>query len=407
MRAVVQFAIWLLLGLGAAPAAGQTPAAEPATRAELLRREREEKQREVEPYEQNSVERAMHLAEQRILPLLNRDGVYARFGSLATGSGFAYGGGYRDRSLLYGRGRMDVWAAGSLRRYWALEARGAYPLTRNERVTLEAFARKYANPEEEFFGLGPESERSNQVAYDLRGTTAGAIFDAAVGRSFSFGGRVESMWTTTGPSNSGRLRSIEEIFDPGALPSFANDQRFVRTGGHVLYDYRQPLNARRGGYYRLDLSHYTERDGVADFTRADLDLRQYVSFLAERRILVGRMLVSTTEPASGASVPFFLQPALGGNDTLRGFRANRFRGPHSILLQGEYRFEVWSGLDFALFTDWGKVALDRSDLNFEDLERDFGFGFRFNTDNGVIVRVDTAFGSADGTHLHIVFGGLF
>ena len=45
--------------------------------------------------------------------------------------------------------------------------------------------------------------------------------------------------------------------------------------------------------------------------------------------------------------------------------------------------------------------------NFEDLERDYGIGFRFNTDNGVVFRVDAAFGSADGKHLYIVFGGIF
>ena len=100
-------------------------------------------------------------------------------------------------------------------------------------------------------------------------------------------------------------------------------------------------------------------------------------------------------------------PSLGGNDTLRGFRAYRFRGPHAILLQGEYRFEIWSALDAALFYDTGKVAIRRSDLDFNSLERDYGFGFRFNTDNGIVLRVDAAFGSRDGKHLHIVFGGIF
>jgi hemolysin activation/secretion protein len=100
-------------------------------------------------------------------------------------------------------------------------------------------------------------------------------------------------------------------------------------------------------------------------------------------------------------------PTLGGNDSLRGFRNYRFRGPHAMLLQAEYRFEVWSGLDAALFYDAGKVALQRSDLSFKNLEKDYGFGFRFNTAQGVIMRVDAAFGSRDGNYLHIVFGGVF
>jgi len=100
-------------------------------------------------------------------------------------------------------------------------------------------------------------------------------------------------------------------------------------------------------------------------------------------------------------------PTLGGNTTLRGFRDYRFRAPHALLLQAEYRYEIWSGLDGALFYDAGQVALDRSDFTWKNMERDWGIGFRFNTDNGVIMRVDAAFGSPDGKHLHIVFGGVF
>jgi outer membrane protein assembly factor BamA len=158
----------------------------------------------------------------------------------------------------------------------------------------------------------------------------------------------------------------------------------------------------------VDVSRYEDRDADRyGFTRTDVDLRQYVSFLAERRVLAGRAWFATTDPAGGAEVPFYLLPSLGGNESLRGFRAHRFRGAHALLLQAEYRFEIWSGLEGAVFVDAGKVATRRSDLDLRDLERDYGFGFRFNTDDGVIVRIDAAFGSRDGRHLHVVFGGIF
>ena len=59
------------------------------------------------------------------------------------------------------------------------------------------------------------------------------------------------------------------------------------------------------------------------------------------------------------------------------------------------------------FYDAGKVTDRRGDLNLEDLNRAYGFGFRFNTDQGVIMRVDAGFGSRDGKHLYIVFGDVF
>ena len=62
---------------------------------------------------------------------------------------------------------------------------------------------------------------------------------------------------------------------------------------------------------------------------------------------------------------------------------------------------------YAIDRDTGKVAERRSDLDLRDLEHDYGFGFRFNTDNGVIMRADAAFGSRDGKHFYISLGGRF
>ena len=50
-----------------------------------------------------------------------------------------------------------------------------------------------------------------------------------------------------------------------------------------------------------------------------------------------------------------------------------------VVVNAEYRFEAFSGLDVALFADAGQVAARTSDLNFHDMKTAAGFGFRFNT----------------------------
>ena len=64
-------------------------------------------------------------------------------------------------------------------------------------------------------------------------------------------------------------------------------------------------------------------------------------------------------------------------------------------------------LDAALFYDAGKTPLERGDLNLRGLHSNYGFGFRFNTAQGIIFRVDAGFGSRDGPHLYMVWGGVF
>jgi hypothetical protein len=301
-----------------------------------------------------------------------------------------------------------VWAAGSLEKFWTVEGRVGYPVTAGGEVTVEGYGRRYSYPSVDFSGLGPDSAGGDLSEFKSHGSLAGGAVRVAPGRVVRAGGGIEYLWPRTGPGPGGKTPSVEALFSDAELPGFGSRPNFRRTSAFVEVDYREPLNARKGGWYRIDVSHY--RDRTTDeftFRRTDIDLRQYVSFLSERRVLAGRVFIATTDVDDGRRVPFFLTPSLGGRDSLRGFEADRFRGSHAILLQGEYRFEIWAGLDGALFYDAGKVASRREDLNLENLERDYGIGFRFNTDNGVIVRVDTAFGGKEGRRLHVVFGGIF
>ena len=379
--------------------------APPQTRAELLKEEREAQT--VTPYAPTGLERAMKCAENRVAPLLVRDGIHGKLGSLTTGSGFAYGGGYRNRRLFDGRGAATVWAAASLKRYWAMEGRFGLTDLAGGHLSLGAFVRHSDYPREAFFGLGPDARRVDHTSFDLEMTRLGGEAGVRPWRPLTVGGQVEWLRPRVSNGTDPRVPPITTLFDDASAPGLLGTTEFVRTGVFAELDYRQPRNARRGGFYRFDASRYEANDGAYSFTRVEGDLRQYLSAFAERRVLALRLLASTAITDAGSRVPFYLMPTLGGHDSLRGFRDYRFRGPHALLAQAEYRYEIWSGFDAALFYDAGKVATSRRDLDFSGLERDYGIGFRFNTDNGVVFRVDAGFGSRDGRHLFIVFGDVF
>lgn len=114
-----------------------------------------------------------------------------------------------------------------------------------------------------------------------------------------------------------------------------------------------------------------------------------------------------SETDEGQEIPFYFQRTLGGPDDLRGFRRYRFRDRNLLLLQAEYRWEVFTAMDAAVFYDAGKVAARRGDLDLSGLEHDYGVGVRFGTDNGVFLRIEGAFGSRDGKHLVFRFGNVF
>jgi hypothetical protein len=399
-----RFVVALATLVVALPAFAQTP----ASRAEALRQQRAEKAASLTPYKPSGLEKAITLAEDKALAVLNREGFYPRAGSLTTGSGFAFGGGFRNTPVFKHYGTVDLWAATSLKQDWAVEARAVFPELADGHVFAEGWAARREYPREDFFGLGGDARRADHVNFALGQTVIGSRAGVRPVPPIRAGGSLQYRQPTLGPGKDERIRSIESLFDDASAPGLLRQPAFLVTSGFLEVDYRQPVNARKGGWYRLELSRYDDRDFNAySFTRLDVDLRQYVPFLAERRVVATRAYISTSEAQSGQAVPFYFMPHLGGNDTLRGFREYRFRGPHALLLQGEYRYEIWSGLDGALFYDAGKVTLNRSDLNLKNLDTDYGFGFRFNTDQGVVVRVDAGFGSSDGKHLYVTFGGVF
>lgn len=387
---------------------GPAHAQAPQTRAEALRQQRAEKAQALRPYTPSGLESAITVAEDKAMASLGREGFHPKLGSLTTGSGFAFGAGFRSSPALKRYGTLNLWAAGSLRKYWAVEARAIFPELAGGRLFAEGWATRRDYPQEDFFGIGPDAQRTDQVSFALNRTMFGARGGVRPVRPLRIGGTVEYIRPTVGPGEDSRVPSIEARFDDVTAPGLLRQPDYLLTSSFIEWDYRQPLNARKGGWYRAEFSRYGDRDvGAYTYNRLDLDVRQFVPFLAERRVLAARAFMSTSDAATGQTIPFYLMPYLGGRDTLRGFREYRFRGPHTLLLQAEYRYEIWSGLDGALFYDAGKVGRQRSDLTLKHLERDYGFGFRFNTDNGVVVRLDAGFGSSDGKHLYITFGGVF
>ena len=67
----------------------------------------------------------------------------------------------------------------------------------------------------------------------------------------------------------------------------------------------------------------------------------------------------------------------------------RGAGPGSAL-GGEWRVIVNNFMDTALFYDAGKVTARPSDLGFNDLKSDFGFGVRFHGPFSTPLRIEIA-----------------
>lgn len=96
--------------------------------------------------------------------------------------------------------------------------------------------------------------------------------------------------------------------------------------------------------------------------------------------------------------------AVGGADTLRGYRDDQFKGDKMLAASAEYRFPVANKVEGVVFGDLGK-AWTGEGYKLNDLEASVGVGIRVSTPIGPI-RLDYAKGS-QGSKTHFSFGGQF
>jgi hypothetical protein len=396
--------------LGTATAHAQEGQVHPATRAELLRLEREAKAQALTPYEPGRLENLLIRVEnERLLErLLNpAEGIYPKIGTVTPGGGLSFGPAYRRPGLLGERAVLAVYGMASLKKYWVADARLTFPDLADGTVFAELVAQGSDYPDEDFFGIGPRSRGRSDADYGLRTMLLGASAGVRPQPWLQLQGRVDRLMPDVRGQDDDD--SIERVFAPPAIPGFFDRTDFVRYELAAEINTREPRgNPRTGGRYAVLLQEFDDRNlNRYGFRRIEADVQQYISLYRERRVLALRAHVSTSDPGEGQEVPFYLLRTLGGPDDLRGFERFRFRDRHLLLLQAEYRWEIFTAMDGAIFYDAGKVASRPQDLTLRDLESDYGIGFRFGTSNGVFLRVEGAFGSRGGKHLVLRFGHVF
>lgn len=384
-------------------AAFQDPA--PATRAQEVRALREAKARDQQPHRRGRIEAALFKIEEDLVleRVLNPPrGVYARIGGLGEGAGFGGGPGYRYRTPAWA---FDASAAVSLKRYVLGEATLTAPGLAREGPFVELNGRRRDFPEEDFFGLGPDTLEDQRTNFALRDTLVRGTGGVRIGwlrGGVAFGYLDPSI----GRGTDERMPSVEALFPaatvPGlsAQPAFALIEPFIDIGDPVA-----GVDHEAGGYYRLAFSRHSDRDlDRFSFNRWEIEGRQYMPFLHETRSIVLRALVSSSAADGGHEVPFYLQPTLGGARSLRGFRTFRFRDRSLLLVQAEYRWRINNFATGALFYDTGAVGPRLGDLG--SLERDFGLGLRGGSRDGVAFRTDIAVGG-EGLRILVRFDDVF
>ena len=372
---------------------------------------REQKSGRLAPDDPSRVEKALvEIKERKILERLTAGiaGFRLAFGGLITGSGFALGPEYLREELADGRMVVRGSARASLKKYYLLDLGLRLPRLAGDRIILDLYAARSDSPRMQYYGPGPDSEKGARSNYRLEKTLYEGTFAVKPARPLRFGATGGYLMTNVGPGMDRRFVSTELAFAPATTRGIDRQADFLLGGVFAQYDTRDfPGGARRGGNYVARYLVYSDRKlDQHSFRALEVELQRYLPFFNERRVIALRGKMTLTYTDDGRRVPFYLQPTAGGADDLRGFRPFRFYDDNLLVMNAEYRWETFSGLDMAVFGDAGKVFPRRSQLNFHDLESSVGFGLRFNVRNSVFLRTDVGF-SHEGFQVWVKFSNVF
>lgn len=200
--------------------------------------------------------------------------------------------------------------------------------------------------------------------------------------------------------------SFNQMMPNGSSGGFIN---YV-TGGLVWENRDREFNPRNGNMATLEIRSAPPLISDFSLTTFLLELRQYF-YVWDFLTIANRLQAQHAE----GDVPYWELPALGNNESLRGYPLNRFRGNSSISYNLELRSWMFTfpeyrlKLGVQLFTDAGRVFTsddEAADL-FRDYKQTFGFGGAislFSPD--FILRSDMGF-SDEVTRIYVGIGYAF
>jgi len=342
------------------------------------------------------IERAVIFGDRHLGNGPISNGVYVDANNMITGGGWISAGpGYRrwyNRDSVF----VDASAAISWRGYKTAQARVELPKLANSRFALGTQVRLQDFTQIAFFGEGPNSAESQLSEYRL--TSQNLVGYATyrplewVDVNASIGWLSPSILPRAGLFMRDRP-DARDVFPTNIVFTRSDQPTFVQTEAGVTADTRDyPGHPTRGALVRASVTGFADRDaGVFSFRRYEGEAEGFVPLAESRVVIALRGWLVTSQTGDGQFVPFYLEPSLGGQNTLRSFADFRFHDRNMMVVNAEARIALMTHLDAAAFMDAGNVAARVGDLDLA--KRSYGVGLRLHSRRSTFARLDVAHGA--------------
>lgn len=261
-------------------------------------------------------------------------------------------------------------------------------------------------PREDFFGIGPKTSRGDGTSYRSEITTVGGRGGYSLGFGTDFAGELLYENANITDGKKGNMAQIDQYFAGQVIPGL-NGADFLIMGTELVRDTRDfPEDPHRGSNTRLYARFYKDVSGSRlNFMKLRFEASKYIELFSDRQVIAGRLIGEhNVELGNHNHIPFFHMARLGGNglypsqgDTFRGCVRNRFYADSDLVLNFEYRYEIWhyknSAIDAVIFCDEGQAFNEIGDFEMKNFRTTVGGGFRFKLRRRNYLSFEVAWGN--------------
>jgi len=324
-------------------------------------------------------------------------------------------------------------------------------LSIKEQPVIRAYAETTSLNSVKFFGLGPSTPDTPLASFGERETITGANVVWPVWKRFNASllgeanGRFVDIFNFRSSPGTMILAGVSEQpptpsgpgipldiagagfaqFGQGLRlrPTFANDyvrlnytvslQEFIGSGNTSFRRFTTDLQHQIALYRNTSTNLPRDFNGPDSCTADVADTTNKCPPLVapappgKTRNLEGsiglRLLIQESIVPTGNVVPFYFQPTLGGSDingatALGSFQDYRFRAPNLMLFRASFEHSIYKWpLGVTAMIDEGKVALNRSDIDFTHLRHSYSAGLTLRAGGFPLVYLLFSWGGGEGT----------
>ncbi len=323
-----------------------------------------------------------------------------------AGSGFGGGVGLRDTNLFYKGFDFNTFYAITTqlnqRLNATLEKKHAFSISGNPvAYTVEADWKRQLD--QDYYGLGNNSVRSNQSKFQYANVEAGTRFDFTIIKNLDMLAHLGIIHADTGASTKGGKPSVNTTFPAAQIPGFDQRMTYVKFGFGIRHDTRDDdIFPEHGGTRSFNFYRYqTVQGGKFSYNEYTFDFHQYIQLWRPGIVLALHNGWRFEQKLGSNQVPFFRLSTLDASSPLRGFKRGRFRDRASVLVNIEYWYPIWTMMRGIVFFDGGRVFPDIQHFSFNRLKYSAGGGFDIDLKKVILFRFRAAYG---GEGVNILFG---